>query len=53
MNFNLQSKDLDPYFATNFDPLVSLLKFIAKKVRADCNPLVMEICIWCNTRYGF
>ena len=26
MNFNLQSKDLDPYFATNFDPLVSLLK---------------------------
>ena len=31
MNFNLQSKDLDPYFATNFDPLVSLLKCAAGK----------------------
>ena len=26
MNFDLQTKDLDTYFATNFDPLVSLLK---------------------------
>ena len=26
MNFDLQSKDLNTYFVTNFDPLVPLLK---------------------------
>ena len=33
MNFNLQSKDLDTYFVTNFDPLVSLLKLAAAPPR--------------------